>query len=246
MNLNTFKIKLLNDIRLTYPDAKLDGDSLVVECKNRLIDFSLIELFAEYNLTKDYTSILNEKVRNIEVFGNYTRTDLALKSVFPLVKSKGSVDVEKYNLEEFSIFLDLSCFLVQDTDEILRFIPKDKTDNRKLYDKAINNLSEIDIRLELVDKTLQIYAYYGIDYAASLLMIREKIEEVVNMLGDTFLFAASNSDSLAFMPDSLENYLILERIIKHDPLPRLSENIYRFSCGNFSYADPHKRLQLIK
>lgn len=245
MSKQRFKLMLLNDILLTYPETKIEGDSLIINCRNRLMDFSIEELFTECNITKDYNCILEKTLRNIESFGSYTRVDLALEDIFPLVKQKGSVDVDNYNLEEFPLFLDLSYFLVQDTDDILRFVSKDKIDNEITHQKAISNLSAIDVNLELVDKYHSIYAFYGIDYAASLLLIPDKMQEVEKVLTDEFIFAAPNSDSLVFAKNTAVNIKNLSKVIKHDPLPRLSNNVYTYTAGYISYADPKKRMQLI-
>ena len=213
---------------------------------NRDIDYCLDGIYQEYLINKDYNTLLNRALENIEVLGNNLHRQLDEKSILPIIKKKGTIDVHKYGLIEVNLYLDLSIFYIQDINEMIRFLTKDEVIKySNIREVAVRNLRNIPTELEFSDKDIGLCSYYGTNYAASLLLCHERMLDVENKLGTVFLISVPNADTLIFAPDNKMNISLLKRMLKENSLELVSDKVYRYNAGDISYAESMNYLNII-
>lgn len=236
---NKFKIKLLNDIQNIYADACIEKEDLVIKLAYYEVTISLKDGYDLYSVIQDYNSYLRNLLENINEYLNEHKFKIEPKQIFPLVRSKNFGLNEGFARD--NLFLDLDILYVQDMGEMYRYIyskEMDKFKNIKEY--AFNNLSKITNGLIEIDMNIYMYKFAN-DFNASMLLLGDEFDKIVEKVGDRFLMSVPNSMMLTIATDNPINYDILSKLINEqeneDKTNMITDRIYRYNNGVWSYAN---------
>lgn len=253
LTLENFGLKLLEDLSHTFKHAHIDksGNHIRILCVGYIVELVIKELFVDYKTNNNYVAILDRIQDSINEFEHTDEGKIDFDKIYPLVKNHQDIlDGPEWLYGPY--FLNLNLCYVQETGASKKILTKHLLNEDKnismdmIHKAAYDNLVALECILRQPDENLDIYMIYGNTYSGSLLSRNNLLDVVKSRLGETFLTAIPNADLLLFSKDTIRNAQILKEIIRRDPLPRISELLYRYDKDTFYYYDMNDILKVVK
>lgn len=244
-----FIIKFFNDIKKEFPLSKLDKDMLIINYSHVEMSISLKKTYVEYKIAPTYKILLEQYIQTIKKMFSEYKFDINYSTVFPLLKHKDFVKDQPLNFIREDFTLDLDILYVCDMEEQFRFILKeDNADFDKIKEEAFKNLNTLINPLVKFNEDLDVYSLkFNSDYAATLLLSENVQKQIFKNLGDKFIFAVPTTTSLLVAKDTPYCKEILETLIDSDPDPnKITDRVYRYNKGHYSYVIDKNDIKLIK
>lgn len=238
MDINKFKIKVINSLQQKYGNCIQDGEILMVENESIEVQIPLTQMYQEYLINKDYEKFLEMYIENIEELLRSSEYKINYNMVFPLVRKEdfGGQDGRFYAKP---IFEDIHMFFGEDRGDMFRIVSKnDAIDFNKLYKCAFENLNKIVNPLVRINDNLEIFTlYYNSDIAPSMLFNKTTEKQIIKKIGTCYVMAIPTSSTLLVASYSPQNIEILKELILDDQDPnKITNNIIIYKNGIYQYA----------
>ena len=246
INRKEFDNRILKDIKQSYPSAIFKKPDLIF-INEGLLEFNiqLTDLYNKYMNTNDYNTLINTLFMNFDNAADETSLPINLDKVFPIIQLNDFKIIKEGYHHSIDFQLDLSVLFVDENELLLHIIEKQNpVDFETIYNKAIQNLSNIE--WDFAEGAGNTYLVTDIGYSASLLLLEQTHEKIENMLGKNYLLAVPNYDTIILAPDTKWHLMLLEDAIKNAPYRNVSDNIYRVTNRQLSYANVRQHLKVIK
>lgn len=242
MQLNKEKLglRLYSDVRKEFPQTTLEDDCIVVRVDDVEIRLSMTSLLAEIkNENVSYTNVLTNYKEILKEMIKENKFQVDYFKILPIVRSSNFGLKEKIEFYRKRLFLDLDILYVTDYSAVIRFLTvRDIFSERKINDAARFNINKIKNRLKRVHPLLNIYTTeLNNDYNCGLLFNYGFMREVRKKVGSNYLMAIPSSSTILIAKDFEENIGVMKELMKTDDPNVVSEHVYRFKDGEYSYAD---------
>ncbi len=233
-------LRLYSDVRKEFPNTIMDGEFIVVHVGDVEIRISLNSLLAEIkneNVTykkvlSDYKEMIKEMLKENDFTVDYHR-------IFPVIRSSDFGLKEPIGFYRKRLFANLDLLYVTDYSSVMRFLTiKDKFGSGKINEAGMFNINRISNKLKKIHPLLEVYTTeYTSDYNCSMIFNVKFMKQVKNKVGSNYLIAIPASSTILIAKDFKENIEILKELMKSDDPNIVSERVYRFKDGEYSYAD---------
>lgn len=238
MDINQFRIKVINSLQQEYGNCVQDGEILKIENKSVEVQIPLTQMYQEYLVNKDYEKFFEMYIDNIDQLLRSSEYKINYNMVYPLLRKEdvGGPDGRFYMKP---LFEDIHMFFAEDRGDMFRIVSKnDAVDFNKLYECAFQNLNKIVNPLVRIHDNLNIYTLkYNSDIAPSMIFNEITEKQIIKNIGSTFVFSIPTSSTLLVASYNPQNIEILKELIKDDQDPnKITDDIIIYKNGIYRYA----------
>lgn len=242
-----FLKQFIKDLTLEFDLAAPNGDFIRIYQGGivRDIDFDLLSLHRNYQLSNNYSEMRDNEIERIHgLLISHSIFKLDLNKIYPMIKPKSFTKNHGKTFLHKNLFLDLDVYYVQDCDDVWLYLSKDTLNDYDLshiHKNAITNISKVPISLNEIDGS-GVYAFDTENVYGVSLFLSNKVQlDIMATFGDELLLIIPNSSSILLTPYSQEHVEILKSIVKDDIYnkseDKISNRVYHYHNESFKYAD---------
>ncbi len=249
MNFQEFKLKIFNFFHNQYDNVSLADPNITIIYGTTEIVIDLKEVYAQYNVIRDFDILLKIVSQNISKGINTARLKVDYGRVFPYIQNIEFGNDVSLDFVTSELFLNLKIVFGMDMGELIRFLIKDdKTDIVKIQKNAFINLEFHEPMLYRIDRNFDVFTPTIIsDLSPAFVLLETFRQQIFRKTGkESFLFAIPSSAMLMVADCSKDNIPLLKHLVQMDIGPnKISDKIYIYRRGTVTYADARDRFTVI-
>lgn len=247
MKFMEFKEKLVREFRVNGSICCIKDDLLLVNRYNTTWELDLALVYESKYLSKgfDVTEIYNILTMTFDNHRSLFSKPINWTKVYPVIRNI-DFDVENLYFSEWS--LDLRLYYVEDLGEHLRFIRNDDIgEENDIQELAFSNLEKISGTLKSLGEYEVYYPQFQDGFGGVKILSQNIKKQIEDIYGGNYIFIIPSDSGFIVAEDDKRGLQLLKSLLEEeDHEYRVSNNIYRYSEGAYSYADPSNFIKVIK